>query len=76
MTEHSGSPSNHEEKKDTGCSNCSPFFACQNCSGFIIPETFLPKAQTAIQPEVVYGFYRDVFNPQYEPHLWQPPDIV
>jgi len=75
-TEQNTPPDNHHEEKKDGCNNCSPFFACHNCSGFIISEPFLQKMPEVIYEEVVYYSYRQVLQSQYEPHLWQPPDLA
>jgi len=68
-TEHS----QQQNKTDEG--NCSPFFSCSTCSGFIFQEMQVTVAPVLVLMNDSYPDVKQDFCTQVCSTIWQPPKI-
>ena len=67
--------SNHEQGDDD-CGNCSPFFTCEGCGGFVFTaEPFNFQSTSSFQGKVFTGYVESIV-PDIHYEFWQPPRIA
>ncbi|WP_071889662.1 DUF6660 family protein [Haliscomenobacter hydrossis] len=65
----------HHQDKDC-TDNCSPFFTCGTCLGFILPATtFLLLTEQAVTLTQSDFIYNPFFISEFNHSIWQPPTI-
>ena len=52
---------------------CSPFFTCNTCHGFIIPETTIALTKPAVTPSIKCSFVINDDLSDFVAVAWQPP---
>ncbi len=61
---------------EQGCSDCcSPFVSCGTCCGFTFTFTTFTLQPNIISYEKKFTFYKQTFNSQFAPSIWQPPKL-
>lgn len=62
---------NEQDKKKDTCDDCSQFFNCGSCSGFIaLVTTFL---KTDLSLKTLIPFYHFSFPNEFVAKIWHPP---
>jgi hypothetical protein len=65
-----------QTQKDDCCKDCSPFYTCGTCVGFVLATN---QVVEMIKPEVKLPIYTSVYlTPEigeFYPAVWQPPKL-
>ncbi|QEC52565.1 DUF6660 family protein [Anseongella ginsenosidimutans] len=69
------SPDNCPEKKDDCCKDCSPFYVCGSCPGFIINDFSLLASILPLEHSSCYGSYLPFKLSEIIIPVWQPPKL-
>ncbi|MES2389395.1 MAG: DUF6660 family protein [Bacteroidota bacterium] len=71
----SKSPNEGEHEKQ--CRDCSPFFSCGSCTGFIPAQPFTLTLQLQIEevPFIIYTSYQQPDLKDVTLAIWQPPKL-
>jgi len=74
MTEQTGT-THSKHDNDNPCNNCSPFFACGSCPGFIFDFAGFFTQPSPIAKEKQNIPYNPDWQNKYFNDFWQPPKI-
>jgi hypothetical protein len=58
------------------CGNCSPFFTCEGCGGFVSTIEILNFESAPETPVRTYSVYIESRMPDIHYDFWQPPKIA
>jgi hypothetical protein len=67
--------SNHEQG-DEDCGNCSPFFTCEGCGGFVSTNELPGIELSPLKPARVYTIFIEQNVPDIHYDFWQPPKLA
>lgn len=74
QTEQSGT-SHDDQHNNAACNNCSPFFACGSCQGFVFDFSgFFMEPLPITEEKHKIPFIQNLTN-DYIIDIWQPPKI-
>jgi hypothetical protein len=62
--------------KEKECRDCSPFFTCGTCAGFVLSKPFTPNFKPFAQiAGKIYCAYQQPGIQQVASAIWQPPKL-
>lgn len=64
------------EPGDNDCGNCSPFFTCEGCGGFVSTIEIINFESAPLAPVRTYSVYIEAMMPEIHYDFWQPPKIA
>ena len=67
---------NHsQDHQDNDCKNCSPFFTCGTCSGFVFTELEIYFKENLPLKDNFVIVYKSQIIDDFFAKIWQPPKI-